>query len=87
MIRQRQQLLCSGKQVFWKRGVSNPDANFFLGAPTPTALAEFLKKLLHQHGIGFMVAPYSSLAQVEACRMDDWGDTDTSVAVIHDQAP
>lgn len=70
-----------------ERGVSNPDANLFLGAPTPTALAEYLKKLLHQHGIGFMVAPYSSLAQVEAYHMDGCGDTDTSIAVIHDQAP
>ena len=41
-----------------------PSVSSPLGAPTPTALAEFLKKVLHQHGIGFMVAPYSSLAQV-----------------------
>ncbi|KAL8842147.1 MAG: hypothetical protein Q9176_002840 [Flavoplaca citrina] len=34
------------------------------GAPTPQALAEYLKKTLHKHGIPFTVAPYSALAQL-----------------------
>ncbi|KAL8974722.1 MAG: hypothetical protein Q9197_001053 [Variospora fuerteventurae] len=34
------------------------------GTPTPTALSSFLKKLLHNHGIPFTVAPYSALAQL-----------------------
>ncbi|KAL8694482.1 MAG: hypothetical protein Q9218_000895 [Villophora microphyllina] len=34
------------------------------GAPTPSALAEFLKRTLHKHGIPFTVAPYSALAQL-----------------------
>ncbi|KAL8735967.1 MAG: hypothetical protein Q9166_000529 [cf. Caloplaca sp. 2 TL-2023] len=34
------------------------------GAPTPAALSEFLKKILHQNGIPFTVAPYSALAQL-----------------------
>ncbi|KAI4289561.1 MAG: hypothetical protein L6R35_001173 [Caloplaca aegaea] len=34
------------------------------GTPTPAALSSFLKKLLHNHGIPFTVAPYSALAQL-----------------------
>ena len=34
------------------------------GAPTPAALVPFLKKILHENDIPFIVAPYSSLAQV-----------------------
>ncbi|KAI4260601.1 MAG: hypothetical protein LQ352_000162 [Teloschistes flavicans] len=34
------------------------------GNPTPAALAEFLKRTLHKHGVLFTVAPYSALAQL-----------------------
>lgn len=39
-------------------------ANTAVGSPTASALSEFLKKVLYQHGIEFTVAPYSALAQV-----------------------
>lgn len=35
-----------------------------VGAPTPAALVPFLKKVLHENEIPFIVAPYSALAQV-----------------------
>ncbi|KAL8793941.1 MAG: hypothetical protein Q9195_003454 [Heterodermia aff. obscurata] len=34
------------------------------GAPTPAALVPFLKKILHENDIPFIVAPYSALAQL-----------------------
>ena len=36
-----------------------------VGSPTPEALAEFLKKVLHEAKAEFTVAPYSALAQVQ----------------------
>ena len=34
------------------------------GSPTPAGLSEFLKKVLHEQDVDFIVAPYSALAQV-----------------------
>lgn len=38
------------------------------GAPTPAALVPFLKKVLQENDIPFIVAPYSALAQVRMIR-------------------
>ena len=56
---------CHG--LFDAAQLTHNDLTSYIGAPTPAALVPFLKKVLHENDIDFIIAPYSSLAQVILC--------------------